>query len=111
MNGWVIPVLGSESSDGVANAIKLPAPPTTDSETNIVFLEVWRAVLDPSDSNNRPDANSIYKYGNVLYSAGSSEADEMTDPTLGFETTKRVQVQYRLRVQGSNVDLVTYPSS
>ena len=110
VNGWVIPVLGSESSDGVANAIKLPAPPTTDSETNIVFLEVWRAVLDPSDSNNRPDANSIYKYGNVLYSAGASEADEMTDPTLGFETTKRVQVQYRLRVQGSNVNIVTYPS-
>ena len=109
VNGWIIPVLGSESSDGVANAIKLPAPPTTDSETNIVFLEVWRAVLDPNDSNNRPDANSIYKYGNVLYSAGSSELDEMTDPTLGFGTTKRVQVQYRLRVQGL-ADLVTYPS-
>ena len=111
VNGWVVPVLGTESSDGIANAIKLPAPPTTDSETNIVFLEVWRAVLDPNDATNRPDESSIYKYGNVLYSAGSPELDEMTDPTLGFETTKRVQVQYRLRVQGlSKADLVTYPS-
>ena len=32
VNGWVVPVLGTKSSDGIANAIKLPAPPTTDSE-------------------------------------------------------------------------------
>ena len=108
VNGWVVPVLGSESSDGVTNAINLPAPPTTDSETNVVFLEVWRAVLDADSADNKPDLSHTYPYGNVLYTA-SSDQDEMIDPTLGFETTKRVQVQYRLRVQGSNVDLVSHP--
>ena len=108
VNGWVVPVLGSDSSDGVTSAIKLPAPPTTDSETNVVFLEVWRAVLDADSADNKPDASHTYPYGNVLYTA-SSDQDEMVDPTLGFETTKRVQVQYRLRVQGSNVDIVSHP--
>ncbi len=107
VNGWVIPVLGTKTDDGVSNAINLPEPPTSDSQTNIIFLEVWRAVIDADDSTNKPSANKIFPYGNVDFTATTLDLDdELKDPTLGFETTKRVQVQYRLRVQNAGVDLI-----
>lgn len=107
VNGWVIPVVGTKSDDGVSNAIMLPAPPTSDSQTNIVFLEVWRAVIDADVTTNKPSANKVYPYGNVEYTSTTLDLDdELKDPTLGFETTKRVQVQYRIRVQNVGVDLI-----
>jgi hypothetical protein len=107
VNGWVVPVVGSNSDDGVANVISMPNPPTTNSETNVVFLEVWRAVLDGDTADNRPNATTIYKHGNVEYTAETLN-DEMIDPQLGFSTTKRVQLQYRIRVHQGSVDLITY---
>lgn len=109
VNGWVVPVAGSNSSSGLENAISLPPPPATNSSTTFVFLEVWRAVLEGDNSDNRPTNSSVYKYGNVDYSAGNPVDDELVDPTLGFSTTKRVQVQYRIRVQQTTTDITTYP--
>jgi hypothetical protein len=107
VNGWVVPVIGCNSSDGVKNVITLPPPPTTEARTDIVFLEVWRAVVSPNDSTNKPEENAIYPYGNVQYTH-SSLADEMVDANVGFETTKRVQVQYRLRVTEGNNSIEEY---
>ena len=107
VNGWIIPVLGTKSDDGISNAISLPAPPTSDSQTNIVFLEVWRAVVEADDATNKPSTYKVYPYGNVEYTSTTLDLDdELKDPTLGFETTKRVQVQYRIRVQSAGVDLI-----
>ena len=108
VNGWVIPVVGFNTSSGKSNAIELPSPPTSGSETHLVFLEVWKAVLNPDTGDNRPSDETIYPYGNTGHTAFSYD-DEMIDPTLGFSTTKRVQVQYRIRTQGTGIDIISYP--
>lgn len=114
VNGWVFPVAGTDNATA-ANRIRLYPPPTTDSRTDFVFLEVWQTLVSPNPSTvNKPDAANIYKYGNTQY-GGANITDDLEDPSIGFETTKRVQLQYRIRVMGSgdsggtSIDLANYP--
>jgi len=53
------------------------------------------------DTPNKPTQNSIYRNGNVLSSAAVALTDNIEDPLVGVETTKRVQVQYRIRRTGT----------
>ena len=120
VNGWVIPVAGTRMPEGggadtTANRVRLYPPPTTDARTDFVFLEVWRTLVSPTPSTtNKPSSTDLWRYGNTLY-GGTNVPDQMEDPAIGFETTKRVQLQYRIRVVGSgdsagvSVDLVNYP--
>lgn len=109
VNGWIIPIKGT-NIDSESNAIKLDAPPSSDARTDIVFLEVWRSILASSPStDNKPSADKVWKYGNVLYGRNDNPNDEMIDGSVGFETTKRVQVQHRIRVV-SNVDVGEFTS-
>ena len=116
VNGWVIPVTGSGVPDGdPSNRINLFGPPATDARIDFVFLEVWQAQVAPNPSTaNKPSASTIYKYGNIEF-GGTNISDDIQDPTIGFETTERVQLQYRLRVVGSgtglgdSIDLAQYP--
>ena len=120
VNGWVLPIAGAFmpetfGSDSAANRVRLNPPPTTDSRVDFVFLEVWQALVSANPSTvNKPSAGEIFKYGNTQY-GGANLPDEIEDPAVGFETTKRVQLQYRFRVVGSgdsggvSVDLVNYP--
>jgi len=100
VNGWLIPVVGTNSSDN-RNAILLPPPKAdvSESDVNFVFLEVWKAQISPDGSVNKPGSNLLYKYGNVEY-GGTNLNNDLLDPTILFETTERVQLQYRLRVVG-----------
>lgn len=120
VNGWVFPVAGTDilapgSPDDTANRIRLNPPPTTDNRTDFVFLEVWRTLVSPNPSTtNKPSAGYLWKYGNTQY-GGTNIVDDLEDPSVMYETTKRVQLQYRIRVVGSgdalgtSVDLITYP--
>jgi hypothetical protein len=115
VNGWVVPVCGSAQASSPSNRIDLFGPPATDSRIDLVFLEVWQAQLAPNPSTlHKPSASTIYKYGNTQY-GGSNLADDMEDPTIGFETTERLQIQYRIRIMGQgtglgdSVDLAQYP--
>lgn len=117
VNGWVIPVSGTNITvDGdTRNWVKLYPPPESDSRVDFVFLEAWQTSVAPNPSTaNKPSVSTVYKYGNVQYT-GTNLTDDLEDPTIGFETTKRVQVQYRLRVfgqgvgLGSGVQLEVYP--
>lgn len=120
VNGWVVPVAGTDttgspSPEDVTNVIRLNPPPSTDDRIDFVFLEVWRALVSPNPSTvNKPSAAFLWRYGNTQY-GGTNLADDIEDPAVPFETTKRVQLQYRLRVVGSgdalglSVDLVSYP--
>lgn len=120
VNGWVIPVAGTDMPEGggfdtTANRVRLYPPPTTDARTDFVFLEVWRTLVSPTPSTaNKPSSTELWKYGNTLY-GGINVPDQMEDPAIGFETTKRVQLQYRIRVVGSgdaagvSIDLLNYP--
>lgn len=119
VNGWLIPVTGtltgtppgSPNDTDTWNKITLGPPPSNsgDSRIDFVFLEVWQARIVPDPSTvNKPSAASIYKYGNVE-SGYTFLTDDIIDPELGFETTQRVQVQYRIRVVTGLVGLTTFP--
>lgn len=116
VNGWLVPVTGTLVPDGdTSNQVNLFPPPSSDTRIDLVFLEVWLAQVAPNPSTlNKPSATTIYKYGNTLF-GGTNFPDDLQDPTVGFETTERVQVQYRLRVYGSgsglgaSVDLSRFP--
>ena len=119
VNGWLIPVTGTRtgtppgSPDNVrtTNIIALDPPPSNSGDFRIdfAFLEVWQARIQPNPSiTNKPSASAIYKYGNVEGGA-SFLADDLIDPTLGFETEQRVQLQYRIRVVKGLVGLASNP--
>ena len=100
VNGMIVPVAGAFSTD-LSNIIRLSPPPESDTRTDFVYLEVWRTLVAPNPSaENKPTASEIYKYGNTQF-GGDNIEDDLEDPALGFETTERVQVQYRLKVFGS----------
>jgi len=98
VNGWPLLIQGSNSLTE-NNTIILPSPPTIGYRIDFVFLEVWRKLIDVDDI--------IYKHGNVLY-GGTNPANDLIDPAIGLETTRRIQIQYRIRV--APTDLENYPS-
>jgi len=99
VDGMVIPVAGVDS-ESLENIIRLWPPPNTDSRIDFVFLEVWRCLVAPNPSEeNKPNAAEIYKWGNTQHQGVNIE-DDLQDPSIGIETTERVQLQYRIRVHG-----------
>jgi hypothetical protein len=119
VNGWLIPVAGARTGappgtpndTDTYNVIALDPPPSNSGDFRIdfVFLEVWKARIQPSPSTtNKPSASSIYRFGNVE-GGFSFLPDDLVDPALGFETTQRVQIQYRIRVVKGLVGLTSYP--
>ena len=112
VNGMIVQVSGTDIAASVDNVVKLYPAPTSNNRVDLVFLEVWQTLVAPNPATqNKPTASTIWKYGNVKF-GGVNLPDDLQDTTLGFETTKRVQTQYRIRVVGSGVtgvDLSTYP--
>jgi hypothetical protein len=113
VNGWVVSVRNT----GVAttNRVDLGAAPTGAGakRTDVVLLEVWRRLISPSDATGKSPTGRIWRDGNVKIASADDAtlnfADDVLDGTVGA-TTRRVQVQYRLRVvQG--VDVFAYPSA
>ena len=104
VGGMIVPVSGTFNTS-FSNIIKLSPPPESDSRVDFVFLEVWKTLVAPNPSTlNKPTSTEIWKYGNVEF-GGTNCVDDLEDPNIGFETTERVQVQYRIRVYGSGVGL------
>jgi len=119
VNGWLVPVTstrtgtppGAPNDVDAWNLIALDPPPANsgDFRTDFVFLEVWKARVAPNPSStNKPSSSGIFKYGNVE-SGNTYLADDMVDPALGFETSQRVQLQYRIRVVKGLLGLSSYP--
>ena len=52
------------------------------------------------DTPNKPAQDLIYRHGNVDSSTAVALPDDIEDPDVGVETTKRVQIQYRIRHTG-----------
>lgn len=117
VNGWLVLVDRTHaSSDNLLNLGVGPAGAGA-RRTDIVVLEVWRRLLSASpDGTGKSPTARIWKDGNVkTFDLGDPNVDinnnltdDILDGAVGSETTKRVQIQYRLRViQG--VDLLAYP--
>jgi hypothetical protein len=121
VNGWVIPVTGtrtgapplaSNDSD-VWNRIALNPPSTSTggNRAELVFLEVWLARIDVDPgvgvAPGKPQRGYVYRFGNVE-SGFSYPSDGLVDPDVNYETTKRIQIQYRIRVV-PDVNLAQFP--
>ncbi len=122
VNGWLVPVGGTRTGapplapndTDTWNRILLN-PPSTSTGGNRVefaFLEVWLATVDvdppsPAVAPGKPMRGFLYRFGNVE-GGFSYLPDDMVDPNIGFETTRRVQIQYRIRVV-PDVNLAQYP--
>lgn len=122
VNGWLIPVAGTRTgqpplapNDTVTwNKIELNPPGTSTggNRADFAFLEVWLQRIDvdpapPGVAPGKPQRNFIYRFGNVE-SGFSYLPDELVDPDVNFETTKRVQIQYRIRVV-PGINIAQYP--
>lgn len=122
VNGWLIPVTGTRTgapplaADDVDcwNRIMLNPPSTSTggNRAEFVFLEVWLQRIDvdppsPAIAPGKPQRGFIYRYGNVE-GGYSYLPDELVDPEMNFETTRRVQLQYRLRVV-ADINLAQFP--
>jgi hypothetical protein len=113
VNGWVLQVTNTNSNTGT-NRISLGASPTGvgAKRTDFVILEVWRRLIPaaPTTTGKSP-GGLIWRDGNVKIASADdltlNYADDIKDGAVGAETTKRVQIQYRLRVV-NGVDLFTY---
>lgn len=112
VNGWIIPVTGSQTTElgGTYNTVRLFPPPATDTRIDFVFLEAWTALVAPNPSTvNKPSADKVWAYGNVEFGQ-PNPADDLLDPSLKVPTTKRVQLQYRIRVVGSGTGAGVSPA-
>lgn len=113
VNGFKVVVEYTGTNSDGENVISLSAPPATGWRTDFVFLEVWRALLSASpDTTNKSSGGRIYRHGNVGVDPADDATINFTDDILqnppNAETSKRVQVQYRIRVV-DGVDVNTYP--
>jgi len=113
VNGWLVRVTNTGIAPG--NQLDLGAGPAgaASKRVDFVLLEVWLRLLSAAPSTvGKSPAARIWRNGNVKVSPADDLVvnfpDDILDVNVGSETTKRVQVQYRLRVvQG--VDLFSYP--
>lgn len=59
VNGMALYVTNTGTSEANSNSIELSDPPITGNKVHGIFLEVWRALLDPDTDTNRPDATTV----------------------------------------------------
>lgn len=122
VNGWVIPVAGTRTGQPPLNPnnavtwnrvdLNPPSTSTGGNRAEFVFLEVWLQRIDvdpapPGVAPGKPNRNFIYRFGNVE-SGFSHLKDDLIDESLNYETTKRVQIQYRIRVV-PDINIAQYP--
>lgn len=113
VNGWLISVNHTNVSG--KNQLQLTAGPTGagTQRADLVFLEVFRKLVPASPSTDGKSASSrIWQNGNVKTSAADDTtlnyADDTLDTNVNVETTRRVQIQYRLRAV-AGVNLFAHP--
>lgn len=109
VNGWNVRFDYSASAISGINNVVLPAPPLAGSRTDLVVLEVWRALVLPAPSiANKSATGLICRLGNVKAPDAVNLTDDLIDPVFGAPSNARVQIQYRFRVI-PGVNLFSYP--
>jgi hypothetical protein len=113
VNGWLLQVANTGTIN--ENVIVLPMSPMGAGvrRTDVLILEVWRTLLSATPSTVGKSASGrIWGMGNVkndpTNDATLNFTDDLEDVNVGAETTKRVQIQYRLRAV-SGIDIFSNP--
>lgn len=112
VNGWLIDVEHTNNALA-ANRVALLAGPSAGIRTDLVILEVWRRLIPAApDATGKSATGRIWRNGNVKIAPASDATlnfdDDTLDTAVAAETTKRVQIQYRLRAI-ANVNVFAYP--
>jgi len=113
INGWYVQVQGGTnqfqpnaqqniweelSGDATEIAIIGEASPQVGYREDLIFLEVWQKLIETEDQ--------VPMHGFVQSSLANNDND-LIDPNIEIETSKRIQIQYRIRwIKG--VDFVSY---
>lgn len=116
VHGWFVPVAGVRARpEFLTNWVRLNPPPESGGRVDLVFLEVWKALVEGTPSEvNKPGPDLMWTGGNTQH-PGPYLPDEIENPQYGINTTRRVQIQYRFRVhgkgsgRGAGVALDVYP--
>lgn len=74
--------------------------PATGSREDLVFLEFWEEILTAE--------SYVPKYGNTQF-ASTPISNDLVDPSIGRETTRRTQFRYRFRIV-EGVDFISFRS-
>ncbi len=85
--------------------LRAVTPGSAGNSTTLTSTGVGLTLSGPTfsggtDTPNRPTPDTIYVNGCTQAPSGVNLADDLADPSILSETTKRVQVQYRVRVTG-----------
>lgn len=67
VNGMLVYVTNTNGAGDNANLIDVGTPPITGNRVDGVILEVWRALLDPMTSTNKPIATTFIDSFNGIY--------------------------------------------
>lgn len=94
MNGYISHIASSQYG---VNKIKLPTPPNNGFRFDFIFIEFWFQELKQYDK--------IPEFGGLNNDPISYD---IVDPRLNFETSRRVQLQWKIR-SVTNINPTTYP--
>ena len=73
--------------------------------SNTAGIRILNQPAGGSDGEGKPGANKVYFAGNVLSDPTTHLDDNIQDPNVNVSSTRRIQVQYRLRMDGVSTDL------
>ena len=118
VNGWFIDISNTTRTavtPPTFNEVDLGACPVGAGSyrMDLIILEVWRRLITHDAPDGKSGTGRIFYKGNVKVDFPADDAslnfdDDLYDPAVGSLTTKRVQIQHRLRViQG--IDIFQYP--
>lgn len=71
------------------------------ASSDVTGIEIQIQPSGGSDGDGKPSANKIYYAGNVLSHSSTHLDDNIQDPNVNVSSTRRIQVQYRIRTQQS----------
>jgi photosystem II stability/assembly factor-like uncharacterized protein len=111
VNGQVIKVTNTGTSESNTNLIDLGTAPTTGNQVNGVYLEMWRSLLAPNSSANKPDPVTVVDtiYDLTAFDANNAWAvggNGLILNTINGGTVWNVQVS-GTKYQLNGVDFVT----
>ena|GEM_PF-6341059 len=95
VNGWQLLV----NPNGIGRIILSPAYIGSGAHRwDFIFLEVFKVIVTGNSTDHKPSSTELYKDGNVQ-DMTTTLPDDIIDTVVGLETSKRVQIQYRIRIQ------------
>lgn len=69
------------------------------ASSDVTGIQIQIQPSGGSDGDGKPSANKVYYAGNVLSDSSTHLDDNIQDPNVNVSSTRRIQVQYRIRTQ------------